>query len=590
MITRKSSPPRGDSDKTVLSGRQRIIYILPRYALAVVSITAGLLLRFALEVPFGSGLPTYVTFYPLLMLTALVGGFGPGLAATILTLVATEIWIFPPVGEMAFKILTPIELAGFALYAVMGLFISAFAELYRRSRIKAAAYEREKALAESLKEKEFFADLLQNAEQPFAVRYLDGSLSLFNRAFETLTGYTVHELHSIDWATILTPPEWREHEKRELDELKATGKPVRYEKEFIRKDGSRVPVDLLAHIGQEAESGRQYYYVFITDLTERKKTEAEIGEANERLRQHASKIQAVNDQLRESRHAALKLAEDANLTRIQAEASSRELLAEITQRKKTEEKLRAAFEELAAANRDLESFSYSVSHDLRNPLHIIENFTDFLMEDYAGRLDEEGQDYIRQIDNGVKKMKALIDDILSLSRIGRQEMKREDVDLSAIVRDYLKELEGTDPKRNVEIVVQDTIHGNADPRLIHLALENLLRNAWKFTSKKEKTRIEFGAVPSTSLRHRISVEPRLTDVGEGPDEHTVYFIRDNGAGFDMQFAQKIFEPFKRVHADKEFTGTGIGLSIVQRVISRHGGKVWGEGEVGIGATFYFTLG
>jgi PAS domain S-box-containing protein len=257
---------------------------------------------------------------------------------------------------------------------------------------------------------------------------------------------------------------------------------------------------------------------------------------------------------------------------------------DITERKHMEEELRHNVEQLASANRDLESFSYSVSHDLKNPLHTIESFVDFLMEDYADRLDEEGQNYLRRIHSGVKKMKTLIDDMLSLSRIGRQEMKKVDIDLSAITRNYLKELETAEPQRKDEIVIQDNVHINADPRLIHLALENLLRNAWKFTSKKEVTRIEFGTVSSTSLRHQ-PIDRWPCEV----ENQTVYFVKDNGAGFDAEFADKIFEPFKRVHAQKEFSGTGVGLSIVQRVIGRHGGKVWAEGETGKGATFYFTL-
>ena len=166
-------------------------------------------------------------------------------------------------------------------------------------------------------------------------------------------------------------------------------------------------------------------------------------------------------------------------------------------------------------------------------------------------------------------MQALIGDMLNLSRIGRQEMNREDIDLSAIVRDYLQELKNTEPQRRVELVIQDNVHANADPRLIHLALENLLRNAWKFTAKKETSHIEFG----TTIK----------------DDQSIYFVRDNGAGFDQQFAGKIFEPFKRMHTEREFGGTGVGLSIVQRVIERHGGNVWAEGVVDKGATFYFIL-
>ncbi|MBD3239598.1 MAG: PAS domain S-box protein [Chitinivibrionales bacterium] len=243
---------------------------------------------------------------------------------------------------------------------------------------------------------------------------------------------------------------------------------------------------------------------------------------------------------------------------------------DITERLQAEEMLRQRTGELAAANRELESFSYSVSHDLRTPLRTVGAFTGFLMEDYADRLDDQGRDFVRRIDDGVRKMQRIIDDMLALSRIGRQEMKREDVDLSAMVRSYLRELCDSAPQRELECIVQDNVHAYADPRLIHLALENLLRNAWKFTSQRESTRIEFGIIQR--------------------DSQTVYFVRDNGVGFDMQFAQRIFEPFQRVHAEQQFRGTGVGLSIVQRVIGRHGGEVWAEGQVGVGAVFYFTLG
>jgi PAS domain S-box-containing protein len=242
---------------------------------------------------------------------------------------------------------------------------------------------------------------------------------------------------------------------------------------------------------------------------------------------------------------------------------------DISDRKKLEEELNIRAHDLAVSNHELESFSYSISHDLRGPLSIIGGFASILLDDYADKLDFDAQDYLHRMDNSVKKMKVLIESLLSLSRISRQEVKREDVNLSALVNSYLRDLQSVNPQRRVNFIIHPDVHVNADPKLLMIALENLLRNAWKFTSKRDETCIEFGKTEY--------------------DGKQVFFIRDNGAGFDMKFAEKIFEPFKRIHSEKEFGGTGVGLSIVQRVIDRHGGKVWAEGETDKGATFYFTL-
>jgi PAS domain S-box-containing protein len=246
------------------------------------------------------------------------------------------------------------------------------------------------------------------------------------------------------------------------------------------------------------------------------------------------------------------------------------IMRDVTEQMHIQETLQKRTEELAAANKSLEAFSYSVSHDLRNPLSIIGNFSDLLLEDYAERLDDEGRDYCKHIKDNVGKMTDIIEDMLTLSRIDRQELKCEDIDLSSLVHEILQELKHQATGRHVQFEVESNIHIQADPRLVHMAIENLLRNAWKFTSKRDITRIAFG---------RIIL-----------DGKSAFFIRDNGAGFDKKFAEKIFEPFKRVHAQKEFAGTGVGLSIVQRVISRHGGSVWAESDVNKGAVFYFTLG
>lgn len=242
---------------------------------------------------------------------------------------------------------------------------------------------------------------------------------------------------------------------------------------------------------------------------------------------------------------------------------------DINDRKELEDELSRRAGELDAVNRDLESFSYSVSHDLRNPLHVISSFADILKDEYSHLLDEEGREFLRRIDESADKMRELIDNLLALSRIGREHLHRENVNLSRIVEDFLHELMFSQPNRKIETVVQPDVRAYADPRLVSPALENLLRNAWKFTSGRDTARIEFGITAYQG--------------------QTVYYVRDNGIGFDMRFADIIFEPFKRIHEQKEYGGTGIGLSIVRRVIDRHQGLIWAEGDVGTGAVFYFTL-
>jgi PAS domain S-box-containing protein len=238
-------------------------------------------------------------------------------------------------------------------------------------------------------------------------------------------------------------------------------------------------------------------------------------------------------------------------------------------REKMEDQLAARARELAAANKDLESFAYSVSHDLRAPLRAMHSFSGMLMEDYHDKLDETGRDYLNRIGAGATKMSALIDDIMSLSQISRQEMEPGEVNLSEIVAGILHDLQQSQPQRMVEIVIAPGVRTSADARLIRVALTNLLQNAWKYTGKKEHARIEFGLKQSP--------------------KGIAYFVRDNGAGFDMRHASRLFAAFVRLHAEKDFSGTGIGLAIVNRVIARHGGKVWAESKPDEGACFWFSL-
>jgi PAS domain S-box-containing protein len=250
-----------------------------RCGMAVGAVAAGWGLRLVTEAWVGPGLPTYVTFYPAVMAVALLAGIGSGLLATALAGLTAALWILPPEGM---NIASPVDRLGLVIFISMGTFMSVVAELYGRSRTKAAAYDREAVLRETRREKEFLANLLEHADQPFAVGYPDGRIGLLNRAYEQLTGFTADELRKIDWSVALTPPEWRELEKRKLEELHRAGQPVRYEKEYIRKDGTRVPVELLVHLVTDEAGKPEYYYSFLTDITDRKRVEQELRESEER--------------------------------------------------------------------------------------------------------------------------------------------------------------------------------------------------------------------------------------------------------------------------------------------------------------------
>jgi signal transduction histidine kinase len=281
-----------------------------------------------------------------------------------------------------------------------------------------------------------------------------------------------------------------------------------------------------------------------------------------RLKDHSAKTQAQAERM-------IKMEAEIFLRAQQIQRTNNQLreLQDIHEGNLAE--LEKATEAAESANRELEAFSYSVAHDLRAPLRSLDGFSQALLEDYSDKLDDEGKSYLLRLRAGAQRMARLIDDLLSLSRVSRNELVRSEVDLSALARNIGERLLQATPERTISLSVAPELRARGDARLLTAALENLLGNAVKFTAKREQARIEVG---SRRIHGKIT-----------------FFVSDNGAGFDMAYADKLFGAFQRLHSTHEYEGTGIGLATVQRIVSRHGGQIWPEAKPDEGATFYFTL-
>lgn len=274
-------------------------------------------------------------------------------------------------------------------------------------------------------------------------------------------------------------------------------------------------------------------------------------------------VEIVSHEITWNGHRARLVSANDVTERLKAEARILELNTNL------EALVRERTQQLETVNRELEAFSYSVSHDLRAPLRVIDGFSQALMEDYAKLLEGSGSRYLGRIRVTTQRMGLLIDDLLTLARISRRSVKRGEVDLSALVSEVLRELREKEPAREVAVRVQPGMRAAADRGLVKIALDNLVGNAWKFTSRTPAASIEIGR--------------------EHLDGAEVFYVRDNGAGFEMQYAHKLFGAFQRLHAESDFTGTGIGLATVQRIVALHHGRIWAEAEPGRGAVFRFTL-
>jgi PAS domain S-box-containing protein len=468
---------------------------------------------------------------------------------------------------------------------------------------------------------------------------IDGTVRSANRAFLDLLGYSEDDVAAgAIRAPEITPPEYSERDAAARAQVRATGIVQPREKEYLRPDGSRVPV-LIG--GAAIDGSGDEIIAFVLDLTERKRAEEAIRRL-EKEREADAKLAALleaapdamvivdpgghivlvnaeaeklfgypREELLEqpvdllvpermrSHHAAHRtryveqpsgrraMGAGQRLTGLRRDGSEfpaeirlgpiptrdgmlvSSAIRDVTERDRAEHALRSAKDAAEAACGELESFSYSVAHDLRSPLRAMSGYSSTLLEDYGNRFDADARDRLQRIVASARRMSEIIDALLLLARLSRTEPRREPVDLGQLAHKVVEQLRAGEPERKVDFVTADDLVVQGDPDLLRVMLDNLLGNAWKFTGKLTAARVELGC--------------------ETSDDTVAYYVRDNGAGFDMELVDKLFAPFKRLHSPAEFAGTGVGLATVQRIVRRHGGRVWAESIDKHGAIFRFTL-
>ncbi len=486
------------------------------YGLAILITFATLFLRQALSDTFG-GRPLLILFMFPIIISALLGGLGPGLMATLVAAACSKYFIFPPVGSFAFA--NQHDLIQWSMLILIGGLVSVMSESLHHSRKREfSRWEQLAAIQNALTQSEtLFQSTFELAALGIALISPNGDWLQVNRKLCEIVGYSREELLELTFQDITFPDDLQ----MDLDYVKQllNGECQSYtlEKRYIRKDKTLIWINLTVTLVRNPDLTPSYFISIIEDIDARKQTEAALKNSEAVLEQRVLERTA----------------------------------------------------ELTAANRELDSFAYAVSHDLRAPLRAMSGFSQALTEDYGDLLQGEARIYLDQIDIASKKMGDLIDGLLVLSRCTRGKLQNDEVDLSALSERLLKEMAHAEPERHVETKVDQGLIVHGDSRMMEVVMRNLLSNAWKYTSGNTVAKIAVYSEPLEDIDYVC--------------------VADNGAGFNMTHSNRLFQPFQRLHRQDEFPGIGIGLATVQRIIHRHGGKIEARSEPHQGAKFYFNL-
>ena len=581
----------------------------------------------------GPGMLPYVwfLFYPTVFFSSWLGGLRAGLTATFCSTIAVWWFFVPP--EYSFLAKYPGHIFPAAVFTVSGILFSIFQGRLRRSNTQVAESQAR------------LAAIVESSDDAIVSKTLGGIITTWNASAEQLLGYSAQEAVGRP-VIMLFPPERLNEEQDILARITRGERIHHFDTVRLRKDGTRVDVSVTISPITDRHGMVIGASKILRNITERKRAEAALHESEERLSgivgsamdaiisvDEAQRIVLFNaaaetmfgltaakivgqplerliperfrhnhaDHIRHfaetgvtaRRMGALgevsgrrangeEFPIEASISQVQSVAGKifTVILRDVTERKQKEEEIRQLnieleqrvrerTAELEAANRELEAFSYSVSHDLRAPLRAVDGFAQIMAEDHAARLSEEGLRVLGVIRNETNRMGQLIDDLLTFARANRRQMQSGTIDMTALAKTVFNECATAAPGRELRLQMEALAPAQGDAAMLRQVWVNLISNAIKYTRTKPIAEIEIGS--------------------RSTDREIEYFVKDNGVGFDMQYASKLFGIFQRLHAENEFEGTGVGLALVQRIVHRHGGRVWGEGDLNTGAVFHFTL-